>query len=150
MSAGNGPAEIDRAAHIFKIQRAAHAADACVATDKADGDFAGDGVSRELAADLSDLQAARQVRGAHPAADHAGLDMGTVFDFEMSADDARDEWRMHAGQVCAAGDLFDRHFAVNRAAIESAGDVAEGDRTSGFNRERAADFHAVDRTGFLD
>ena len=76
--------------------------------------------------------------------------MSGIFDFEVSADDARDERRMHAGQVGAAGNLFYRHFAVDRATIESSGDVAEGDRARGFHRERAADFEAVHRAGLLD
>ena len=114
-----GTGEIDRAANFFEIERAADAAEARVAADKADRDFARDIVSRELAADFADLQAARQVRGAHPAADHAGFDVGRIFDFQMSADHARDERRVHAEQVGAAGDLFDRHFAVDRAAIEA-------------------------------
>src|SRR5208337_853510 len=142
--------EIDRAAHIFKIERAADAANTRAAADKADSDFAGDAVGRELAADFADPDSAGQVRGAHFAADDAGFDVGGVFDFEMSTDDAGGERRAQAKQAGAAGDFFDRHLAVDGAAIEFAGDQAEGDRAGGFNRERAADFEAFNRTGFLD
>src|SRR5260221_6470125 len=98
--------EIDRAAYIFKVERAGDAADARVAADKADSDFARDCVRREFAADLADLQAARQIRGTHLAADDAGLDVRRVFDFEMSANDARDERRVQALQPCASRELF--------------------------------------------
>ncbi len=125
-------------------------ADARVATDEADCDFARDCVRRELAADLADLQPARKVRGAHPAANHAGFDVRRVFDFEMSADHARDERRVQALQTRAARDLFDRNFAVNRAAIESTGDVTERNCARGFDRERAPNLEAVHRAGFLD
>src|SRR5277367_5854955 len=120
-----GTGQIDGAADFFEIECAADAADACVAADKADCDFTGDAVSRELAADFPDLQTARQVRGAYFAADDAGFDLRGVLHFEMPADHARDERRPQSQQVHTAGDLFDRYFAVDRAAIESAGNMAE-------------------------
>ncbi len=142
--------EIDSAADVFKTDRAADAADARVAADETDCDFAGNVVGRELAPDFAYLQAARQIRGAHPAADDAGFDVSGVFNFEMSANDARDERRVHAEQVGASGYFFYCHFAVDSAAIESAGDMAERDRARGFDRERAANLDAVNRAGFLD
>src|SRR5208282_2073115 len=145
-----GTGEIDRAAHIFKIERAADAADTRAAADKAHCDFAGDTVGRELAAYFADPDCAGQVRGAHFAPDDANFDVGGVFDFEMSTDDAGDERPVQAKQPRGAGDFFDRHFAVDGAAIEFADDQAEGDRVGGFNRERAADFEAFNRTGFPD
>src|SRR5208283_1510777 len=125
--------EIDRTAHVFEVERAADAADARAATDKAHGDFAGDAVGGELAAYFADPNCARQVRGAHFAADDAGFDVGGVFDLETSTDDAGDERPVQAKQAGAAGDFFDRHFAVDDAAIEFASDQAEGDRVGGFN-----------------
>jgi hypothetical protein len=142
--------EIDRAAHILEIERAAEAGDTHAAVDKAHCDFAGDAVGRELAAYFANPDSAGQVGGAHFAADDAGFDVGGVFDFEMSTDDAGDERRAQATQPRTAGDFFDRDFAVDGAAIEFAGDQAEGDRARGFDRERTADFEAFNRTGFLD
>ena len=121
-----------------------------MAADEADCDFTGDAVGRELAADFPDLESARQVRGAYFAADDARFDLRGIFDFEMPADHARDERRAQSQQMHAAGDLFYRHFAVDRAAIESAGDMAERDRAGRLHRQRAADLETVDRAGFLD
>src|SRR5208282_5972570 len=123
----------DRAAHVFEVKRTADAADTRAAADQAHCDFAGHGVGRELAAYFADPDCARQVRGAHFAADDAGFDVGGVFDLQTSADDARDERPVQAKQAGAAGDFFDRHFAVDGAAFEFAGDQAEADRVGGFN-----------------
>ncbi len=125
--------KFDGAVYIFEIERAADAADARVAADKADRDFAGDGVGRELATDFADLEAARQVRGADLAANDAGFDVRGVLDFEMSTDHARDERRAQAEQSRSAGNFFDRYFALDGAAIEFTGDVAESDRGGGFD-----------------
>src|SRR5208282_1825295 len=135
-----GAGEIDGAAHILEGKRAADAADTRAAADKAHCNFAGDVVGRQLAAYFADPDCARQVRGAHFAADDASFDLGGVFYFEMSTDQAGDERPVQSKQPRAAGDFFDRYFAVNGAAIESAGHQAEGDRVGRFNRERTADF----------
>ena len=121
-----------------------------MAADKADCDFTGDAVSRELAADFPDLESARQVRSADFAADDARFDLRGVLHFKMSADHARDKRRVQSQQTHTAGDLFDRHFAVDGAAIESAGDMAERDRAGRFHGQRAADLETVNRAGFLD
>ena len=121
-----------------------------MAADEADCDFTGDAVGRELAADFPDLESTRQVRGAYFPADDARFDLRAVLHFKMSADHARDERRAQPQQVHAAGDLFDRHFAVDRAAIESAGDMAERDRAGRFHCQRAADLETVNRARFLD
>src|SRR5277367_6569967 len=145
-----GPGQIDGAADFFEIECAADAADACVAADKADCDFTGDAVGSELAADFSDLESARQVRGAYFSADDARFDLRGVLHFEMPADHARDKRRAQPQKVHTAGYFFDRHFAVDRAAIESAGNMAEGYRASRFDRQRAAHLDTVNRAGLID
>src|SRR5260370_20463825 len=76
--------------------------------------------------------------------------MGTIFDFEMSTDHARYERRAQTRQARAARNFFDCHFAADRAAIQFTGNMAEGDRVRGFDRERTANLDAVNCTGFLD
>jgi len=145
-----GTGQIDRATDLFEIKCAADAADACMAADKADCDFTSDAVGPELAADFPDLESARQVRGAYFAADDARFDLRGVLHFEMPADHARDERRAQSHQAHTAGDFFYSHFAVDRAAIESAGDMAERDRAGRFDGQRAADLEPVERARFLD